>query len=91
MAVVAKKNFGADGNGFYIGGRLGYAQSRAKARYEDDSYSESSSSSSTGLLYGVGLGYDVNRNFGLGLNYTHYNAFSDVDVNNLGVSAEYRF
>lgn len=91
VAAVAKKNFGADGNGLYIGGRLGYAQSRAKAHYDDGSYSESSSVSSSGLLYGVGVGYDINRDVGLGLNYAHYRAFSDTDVNNLGLSVEYRF
>jgi hypothetical protein len=88
---MAKKNFGADGNGFYIGGRAGYSFSSAKVRASNDGYSYSDDTSSTGLYYGVNLGYDISRNFGLGLNYTHYKAFSDADVNNLALSAEYRF
>ena len=91
VGAVAKKNFAPDGNGFYIGGRTGYGFSRAKVRAWDNDYSYSSDSSSNGLYYGVNVGYDFNHNFGLGLNYTHYKAFSDADVNNLALSGEYRF
>lgn len=91
VGVVAKKNFGADGNGFYLGGRVGSAYSRGKSEAHGRGYSYSSDSTSTGLYYGVNLGYDFNRNVGLGLSYTHTRAFSDVDVNAWGVSGEYRF
>lgn len=88
---VAKKNFGKDGNGFYIGGRAGYGFSRAKVSARGNGFSYSSSVSSNDAYYGAMLGYDVSRDFGIGLNYTQYRAFSDAKVNNLGISAEYRF
>lgn len=88
---VAKKNFGADGNGFFIGGRTGYAHSTAKERYEDEYFSARSSQSTGGWYAGANVGYDFNRNFGLGLNYTYTRAFSNVDVSELTLSGEYRF
>lgn len=88
---VAKKNFGADGNGFFLGGRAGYGFSSAKIRAYSHWSSASDTLSSSGLYYGVNAGYDINRNFGLGLNYTHYKAYSDADADVLGLSAEYRF
>jgi hypothetical protein len=42
----------------------------------------------------VTLGYDFNRHFGLGLNYTRYQAdfdFVEIDADVLSVSGEYRF
>lgn len=89
--VVAKKNFGADGNGFYIGGRAGIARVVAQVR---DDFDVEDDESSTKPYYGVNLGYDFNRHFGLGLNYTRYQAdFNgfEVDADVLALSGEYRF
>ena len=83
--LVAKKNFGDDGNGFYLGGRAGIA-------YVDEQGSDDDGSAQP--YYGVNLGYDFNRNVGLGLNYTHYHgefSFVDIDADVLSVSGEYRF
>lgn len=89
--VVAKQNFGADGNGFYIGGRAGLAYVTAQVR---DDFDVEDDESSFGPYYGVNIGYDINRHFGLGLNYTRYEAELDdvdVDADVLSVSGEYRF
>ena len=83
--LVAKKNFGADGNGFYLGGRAGIA-------YVDEHGSADDGSAQP--YYGVNLGYDFNRNVGLGLNYTHHHGefdFVDIDADVLSISGEYRF
>ncbi|MBF6023289.1 outer membrane beta-barrel protein [Lysobacter niastensis] len=89
--VVAKKNFGADGNGFYIGGRAGLAYVTAQVR---DGFDVEDDESSFGPYFGVNAGYDINRHFGLGLNYTRYQADlddADIDADVLSVSGEYRF
>jgi len=90
--VVAKQNFGADGNGFFIGGRAGIAYVVEQVR--DDFFDVEDDDSSTKPYYGVALGYDFNRHFGLGLNYTRYQAdfdFVEIDADVVSVSGEYRF
>jgi opacity protein-like surface antigen len=78
----------ADGKGFYAEGRIGMF----RAKGEIDGFG---SETSTSLYYGVGAGYDFNENFGLGLNYTRYNAdFDDgfdVDASTITGSIELRF
>jgi opacity protein-like surface antigen len=78
----------ADGKGFYAEGRIGMF----RAKGEIDGFG---SETSTSLYYGVGAGYDFNENFGLGLNYTRYNADFDegfdVDASTITGSIELRF
>lgn len=88
---VAKKNFGADGNGFFLGGRLGYAYTSSKVEAWTDRGYVSGRASSGGAYYGVMGGYDVSRNFGLGLAYSRYDAYSDAHEETLNLTAEYRF
>lgn len=91
LGLVARKNFGADGNGFYIAGKAGVFRADGDA---SEAGIGSISGSSTKPYFGVGLGYDFNDNVGLGLNYTVYNAdFDDlsVDSRTLTASVELRF
>ncbi|UXI69491.1 porin family protein [Tahibacter amnicola] len=49
---------------------------------------------STDWYAGVGVGYDINANWGVGINYDHYAAEKgvfDFDVNKISLSTEYRF
>lgn len=89
--VVAKKNFGADGNGFFIGGRAGLARTVVQIR---DDFDVEDDDASTKPYYGLTAGYDLNRHFGLSLNYTRFQAdFDDVDIDAdlLSIGGEYRF
>ena len=91
LGLVGKKNFGADGNGFFIDGRAGLTRGKV-----DTSISGfgSDSATSTKPYFGVGAGYDFSRNFGLSLNYDHQKGDGDglsVTANTLTLGAEYRF
>ena len=89
--VVAKQNFGADGNGFFIGGRAGLARTVVQIR---DDFDVEDDEASTKPYYGINAGYDINRHFGLSLNYTRYQAdFDDVDIDAdvWTIGGEYRF
>lgn len=89
--VVARKNFGADGNGFYVQGRAGMFRSKGAIGVEG--YGEISESS-TDPYFGLDLGYDFTRNFGLGLGYTRYTGdFDDlsVDASTVTANLEFRF
>ena len=89
--VVAKKNFGADGNGFFIGGRAGLARTVVQIR---DDFDVEDDEASTKPYYGINAGYDINRHIGLSLNYTRYQAdFDDVDIDAdvWTIGGEYRF
>jgi len=91
IGLVARRNFGADGNGFYVQGRAGLF--RGKVDLSEEGVGSASDSSSD-AYFGVGLGYDFNDRFGLGLNYTRYQAdFSgvSVDSNTLSAGVEFRF
>ena len=84
--VVGKKNFGADGNGFFIGGRAGLANYKGEIGSEDET--------STHVYAGVGAGYDFSDAFGLSLNYDFNRPeFDDVDVDadSLTLAGEFRF
>jgi len=90
--VVAKKNFGADGNGFFIGARAGIA--RMVAQLREDTFDVVDDEGSTKAYYGATLGYDFSRRWGLSVNYTrHQGEFSgvDVDVDNFTLGGEFRF
>lgn len=91
VGVVAKKNFGADGNGFFIGGRAGLARMVVQIR---DDFDVEDDDASTKPYYGLNAGYDFNRHFGLSLNYTRYQGdFDDVEIDAdlLSIGGEYRF
>ena len=91
IGVVARKNFGADGNGLYIQGRAGMF--RADGAASEDGVG-SVSGESTNPYFGLGVGYDFNRNFGLGLGYTRYTGdFDDlsVDASTVTANLEFRF
>ena len=76
------------GKGFYAEGRIGMF----RANGEIDGFGDETS---TNLYFGVGAGYDFNENFGMGLNYTRFNAdFDDgfdVDASTITGSIEIRF
>ncbi|GAA4856236.1 outer membrane beta-barrel protein [Luteimonas vadosa] len=92
LGVVARKNFGADNNGFYIAGRLGAFRSKGDASATGVG---SASGNSVKPYFGVGIGYDFSSNFGLGLDYTSFRSdFDDeisVDARTLTFNAELRF
>ncbi len=92
VGLVAKKNFGADDTGFFIGARAGIARMTAQVR--EDTFDVIDDESSTKPYYGVNLGYDFNRRWGLSLNYDRRQAdFNgvDVDVDTIAVGGEFRF
>lgn len=91
VGLVGRRNFGADGNGFYILGRAGAFRASASASLEELG---SGDDESTVPYFGVGAGYDFNRNVGIGLNYTHYRGDfegMDIDSNTFTAGVEYRF
>jgi hypothetical protein len=92
VGLVAKKNFGADNTGFFIGARAGIARMTAQVR--EDTFDVIDDESSTKPYYGVNIGYDFNRRWGLSLNYDRRQAdFNgvDVDVDTIAVGGEFRF
>jgi hypothetical protein len=92
VGLVAKKNFGADNTGFFIGARAGIARMTAQVR--EDDFDVIDDESSTKPYYGVNLGYDFNRRWGLSLNYDRrqgdFNGV-DVDVDTFSLGGEFRF
>jgi len=91
LGVVGKKNFGADGNGFFIDGRAGITRGKIDASIDGLG---SDSATSTKAYFGAGVGYDFSRNFGLSLNYDHHKGSGDgldITAKTLTLGAEYRF
>lgn len=95
VGIVAKKNFGADSDGFYISGRAGVVQQRVELSAPGEG---SVSDKDVAAYVGVGVGYDFIPEFGIGLNYDYVDATidfdgSDIDVKtqSLTLGAEYRF
>lgn len=91
VGLVAKKNFGEDGNGFFIEGRGGLL--RAEGEISEAGVGSVSGSSSE-PYYGVGLGYDFSSAWGLGVRYTAYNGDFDgleVDAKTVTAAIEFRF
>lgn len=90
--VIGKTNFGAPAHtGFFVSGRAGVALNKLDVRVFDVG---SASETNTNLYAGVGVGYDINRNFGLSLNYDYqkpklFDTRFKVETLNLGL--EYRF
>ena len=92
LGAVAKKNFGADGNGFFINGRAGV--SRMTLQVREDEFDVIDDESSVKPYVGVGVGYDFNESWGLSLNYDVRRADFDgvdVDVNTISIGGEWRF
>lgn len=81
IGVVAKKNFGPNNTGFFVGGRAGYMHMEAKASIVDVSHGEDSSD--RGYI-GANVGYDFSEVFGLSLNYD----FHDGDFENFSAEGE---
>lgn len=92
VGVVGKRNFGADGNGFFIDGRAGLARLDAEVGIVDFGKVGDHSAQ---LYFGVGAGYDFSESFGLSLNYDRYQAGFDygidVDADVLTLGGEVRF
>lgn len=92
VGVVAKQNFGANGTGFFIGGRAGIARLTAQVR--EDEFDVIDDAHSTKPYYGVNIGYDFNDAFGLSLNYDRRQAdfdYAEIDVDTVSVGGEWRF
>ncbi len=92
IGLAAKKNFGGNHQGFFIGGRAGIA--RGVATVEADGSVEEVEASSAKPYYGVGAGYDFHEKFGLSVNYDRLKAGGDgVDVTSdtLTLGLEARF
>jgi len=92
VALVGKKNLGANNTGFFVSGRLGVARITAQVR--EDDFDVVDDESSTKPFYGVGIGYDFNGNWGLSLNYDRRKADFDgvdVDVDTVAIGGEWRF
>jgi hypothetical protein len=96
VGFAAKKNFGQDGNGFYIGGRAGAVEMRTELGFSGFG---SISDKDVVPYVGVGVGYDFGDSFGLGLNYDYVKSEADfgdgvefeIQTQTLTLSAEYRF
>ena len=92
VGAVAKKNFGTDGHGFFIGGRAGF--SRMTLQVREDEFDVIDDESSIKPYVGATVGYDFNESWGLSLNYDVRRADIDgvdVDVDTLTVGGEWRF
>lgn len=92
LGVAAKKHFGVNNTGFFVGGRAGIARLTAQVR--EDTFDVIDDESSTKPYYGVNVGYDFNRRWGMSLNYDRrQGSFNgvDVDVDTFSVGGEWRF
>ena len=92
VGIAAKKNFGPDNNGYFIGGRVGIARMTAQVRV--DTFDVEENIHSTKPYFGVNAGYDFSDRFGLSLNYDRRQADFDgldVDVDTITVGGEWRF
>jgi hypothetical protein len=92
VGLAVKRNFGADGNGVFVGGRAGVARLTAQVR--EDDWDVVDDAHSTKPYFGASVGYDFNRRFGISLNWDRRQAdFEgvDVDVDTIAVGGEFRF
>jgi hypothetical protein len=93
LGLAAKKNFGADGNGFFVGGRVGVARLTGQTRV--DTFDVEDQEHATGAYFGAGVGYDFSDRFGLSLNWDRRQADFDndveVDVDTIALGGEFRF
>ncbi|MBB1472445.1 MULTISPECIES: outer membrane beta-barrel protein [unclassified Luteimonas] len=92
VGVAVKRNFGADGHGFFVGGRTGVARLTAQVR--EDDWDVVDDAHSTKAYFGASVGYDFNRRWGVSLNWDRRQAdFEgvDVDVDTIAIGGEFRF
>lgn len=92
VGLAGKKNFGADHQGFFIGGRAGV--SRGVATVDVDGDVEEAEASSAKPYFGVSTGYDFSEKFGVSLNYDRLSGGGDgvdVTVNTMTLGLELRF
>ncbi|HZX81516.1 MAG TPA: outer membrane beta-barrel protein [Lysobacter sp.] len=92
VGVVAKKNFGGEHRGFFIGGRAGVARGVATVEYDDDDIDGEASSARP--YFGVNVGYDINEKVGVSLNWDRQKASEDgvsVTAKTLTLGVEARF
>lgn len=92
VGVALKKNFGAEGEGFFVGGRAGVA--RVTAQVREDSFTVVDDEHSTKAYFGVNVGYDFNERFGLSLNWDRRQADYpgiETDIDTLALGGEFRF
>jgi hypothetical protein len=92
VGLAAKKNFGGNHKGFFIGGRAGIARGVATA--EVDGSVEEAEATSAKPYFGVSAGYDFNEKFGLSLNYDRLTGGGDgvdVTVKTMTLGLEARF
>jgi hypothetical protein len=92
LGLAAKKNFGGEHTGFFIGGRAGIA--RGVATLEYDGEVEEAEAASAKPYFGVTAGYDFSPNFGLSVNYDRQKASEDgldVTAKTLTLGLEARF
>ena len=95
--AVGKYNFGANYDGFYVGGRAGIA--RIKTEVDASSPGGGGWDAGDTVPYlGVGIGYDFTYNLGVGLNYDYAKpkyepagAEVDVKLQSVTLDVEYRF
>lgn len=90
--IVAKKHFGPQETGFFVGARAGLA--RVTLQLREDRFDIVDDESSTKPYYGISAGYDFSRRWGLGLNYDRRRAESNgvnVDVDTITFAGEIRF
>ena len=91
VGLVAKKNFGGDHQGFFIGGRAGIARGVVTVEYDGDVEADASSAKP---YFGVGAGYDFSEKFGMSLNYDRVKGSGDglsVTAKTLTLGFEARF
>ena len=92
VGLAAKKNFGGNHTGFFIGGRAGIA--RGVITVDVDGDVEEAEASSAKPYFGVGAGYDFNEKFGISVNYDRLKGDGDgleVDADTLTLGLEARF
>jgi len=78
LGVVGKKNFGADGNGFFLSGRAGVAQGKLEGEIEGYGHD---SADSIDPYFGASVGYDFSPTFGMSLNFDRLTGGDDgVDI-----------
>ncbi|UXI69490.1 outer membrane protein [Tahibacter amnicola] len=79
---------------WYLSARAGLFHWKADYRYLDsDGTRGAGDITDTDWYAGVGVGYDINANWGVGLNYDYFKvgAGSSNNVDKLSISTEYRF
>ena len=91
IGLVGKRNFGADGNGFFIDGRVGVSRGTLKGCVTGYGCG---SDHSNKPYFGVGAGYDFSKSFGLSLNFDRLKGDGEgveVEADVVSLGAEVRW